>query len=232
MPPLKLKGKVMVSDIDTGISKRTTAVLLATCAVLLLLAMLHHPVAHGGTDRVAAVMTVGRLSGIVHGVMIALTLVVLHALQRATGQLRAFGIDPRAGFLALAVSIACFVVAASLNGFIIPDVAREAGVMGEAQRAAFPLVVQAIVHTSQHFAVLASIAMGSALLLWSAPMLARVGGRGLGTVGVLTGGAILAMLTGGPLGVTRMTLVVAAFGVWLVSLSIWLWRQPDVQTAR
>jgi hypothetical protein len=193
--------------------------------------MLHHPVAHGGADRVAAIMAVSRIGGIVHGVMITLILVVFHALQRAAGQLRALGIDPRAGFLAFAVSIAGFVVSASLNGFVLPDVAREASAMEESQRAAFPLVVQAISHTSQHFAVLASIAMGSALLLWSAPMLARVGGRFLGIVGVLAGGAILAMLTGGPLDVTRMTLVVTALGVWLVSLAIRLWRRPEVQTA-
>jgi hypothetical protein len=28
-----------------------------------------------------------------------------------------------------------------------------------------------------------------------------------------------------------MTLVVTALGVWLVSLAIWLWRRPEVQTA-
>jgi hypothetical protein len=201
----------------------------------MLLVMLHHPVAGHGPDRAAAIQAVGPLSEIVHGTLIALLLVSVAALQHAADRLRALGIDPRAGSFALAVSAAGFVIAASVSGFIVPQIAAEAGKMGEAQRAAFPLIAQALFHTNQYCVVFATLAMGVALLAWSLPLVPRRGlARWPGVVGVLAGAAaIVAMLAGsGRVDVRAMTLMVAVFGLWLICLAVWLWHPPQAVSAK
>jgi hypothetical protein len=206
-----------------------TSVILGGCAVLMVLVMLHHPVHGDGSDPGAVLGPLGRPGAVVHGTLIALLLVLVVALQRAADTLRAIGIDTRAGGLALAVSAAGYTVAASINGFIFPDIASEAGSMAEAQRAALPLIAAALRHVAGFCAVLASGAMGAALLSWSAPMLVRRGAtRALGALGVLVGSAvILAMLTGSlRLDVPGMTRVVAVFSLWFLCLAVWLWERP------
>jgi hypothetical protein len=217
-------------------SRRATAIILAACAVLMLLAMLHHPVAGAGADRAAAIMAVGRLSGIVHGSLIVLILIVLGALQRVGDELRALGIDPRAGLLALAVSIAGYVIAASINGFVIPQIAQQAHSLEEPQRAAFPLIAQALFDINQYCTVVATLALGVGLIAWSVPLAgSRLrSARASGIVGVLAGLVMIGVMLAGTrrVNVTLMTEIVGGFGLWLVSLAVWLLHPAPAATAK
>ena len=175
-------------------------------------AMGHHPsTPHGGA-----------LAGTVHGLMIALLLVLgwgFVIFAKARGISRPLIVP---GLIAYAVSVFAHVGAATINGFVVPALAGSQ----------IPLVNHDVFRlaweSNQALARLGVYLTGVAYLLWSIDLLRdRIFAvRSLGVLGLVAGGAPLALLG---LGLLRMD-VAGAFLIyvlhvaWAAMVGAMIWR--------
>ena len=203
--------------------------LLAGTALALVF-VAHHPVlgAHAGPEDPRAVLqTIAGLRGmdhLVHGGLIVLLLafaVCLVEFARRIDPDRAFG---RVGLLVYGAGIAATIGAATLDGFVIPDIARHfVGAPAEDVRVGYGLLVFAGL-AIQNLTKLGFILMSGGILAWSCGLLG-IGGRAsaAGVVGLLAGVAPAAVLLGSGLVLRPPVLLglLAAYGAWNVAAA-WL----------
>ena len=195
---------------DMGAADRTAGAAMVAAAVLVVLAMAHHPTsAHAGA-----------IGGMVHGTMIVL----------ATGLAFGFahfsirrGLDRPAilaGLTAYGVSLFAHLGAATINGFAVPALAARPGIGHDLFQFAWEL--------NQALAGLGVFATGAAFVLWSIDFLGRPGAeaRTIGLTGLVAGllpGALLAA------GIIRMDvagamIVYAIHAAWAALVGVHLLR--------
>lgn len=214
----------------TGENPKVVALILAASVVALMVLMQHHPVPDVGPDRAAAIAQVSALGKLVHGFLIAALLLLFHAMQRVSGYLVCRGKDFQPGMLMLACSLAGFIVAASVNGFIMPDLAQLQISGDDPDENAYLLLSGALYLVNQYSSTFGSIGAGMALVLWSTSLLSgAVGSRMVAIPGLLLGTAILLSMGLGiiTLNLAGMTTVVMMFSLWFLMLAVWLYRVAD-----
>lgn len=188
---------------------------LAITALLVVFTMGHHPTGHGGGHGLS-------LGNIVHGAMIVFLAAQLWALSVFTLGRGADGWS-LAGLVAYAISVIGHVLAATINGFIVPALAG--AVDTEASHDLFVLLWRA----NQAFAALGVHATGAAFLFWSVSLL-KSGGMTARLTALAGFAAAIApsalMLSDSlSLNVAGAFLVYTAHSIWLVILGGLLWRR-------
>ncbi|MDP9017257.1 MAG: hypothetical protein M3N19_02915 [Candidatus Eremiobacteraeota bacterium] len=212
--------KVSRFDIAHG---KTAGVLLATCAVLTMVAVSHHPTVHAvrAQDAITGLARISLMDGVVHGSLVVMMGALLFALTVYSGQ-RGF----RNQFVLAALPIyatAIFAVtgAALIDGFLIPQFAsRYVGEAAETLRAVVPLIhfcaIAIQVLTKFGFAV-----MSVAVVLWSTDLLFLRGApRLVGAIGIASS-LISALLiaTSGYINPHSLGIIVAVQAIWYLGVA-------------
>jgi hypothetical protein len=214
-------------DVPAG---ETAGAALAVCAAATLLAISHHPVAHG--RHVAAVLPeivrLATLDRIVHGAVIVLVLMSLYAF--AVFALRR-GIERQAsvfGLIAYAAGSAALVAAGLIDGFVLSDVGEYYAAQGPAglQPAAAALTLCSI--AVQVLTQMGFLTMAAGALAWSLELVREPGA--LHAVAVV--GLVSALLTiglsvanAGSLNPQNLLAIVACQALWSFAVAALLLKR-------
>jgi hypothetical protein len=206
-------------------------IILLVVTLLEILAMAHHPTV-GTADVGTAVQRIGefsRLSGLVHGVLIAVLLLTFHGLTTFAQQLGFVRPLVRSGVIAYGSGTIVMIGAALVSGFVIGDVTT----LGPHDTAVdlqidhHVLILCRILN--QACADFAVVAMSVGIVLWSVELL-RIHGsaRWIGVLGCVVGIVPVVRLLSGSirLDVHGMSTVVLVQAVWTVAIAAWLLRLP------
>lgn len=160
-----------MSDPVVARDSRLAAGLLAACAGLGLLALLHHPTGFAHAAPGAPMPSVGAL---VHGAMLAIVALLVAGLGQYAATRGAHGFWPRTGFLMFAAAALAAGGAALINGFIAPDVhAQAGGAAGEALRIG-------LWAANQRLMAVAGLGFAAAVAAWGIDLLRTPGARTAG----------------------------------------------------
>ena len=205
---------------------RSSGWALVLGTVLSVFAMAHHPSAgaSGAAARLAEMAREATLSGIVHGALIALMLVVFFGLVGLAGVL-GFGLGRvRAGLIAYSAGVVCMIGAALLSGFIVPALAGSYAGSPETAEALVP-IFSLCFRANQALAEVGVVAQSAGIFFWSWVLLGRSGWvRGVGWLGLGAGAVpILGLLSGRlHLDVHGMLAVVVLQALWTIAVGVWL----------
>ncbi len=201
---------------------------IGLATVLALVMILHHPTAHGGAAAIMA--SADRLAGVdrvVHGVLIGLmgllTLGFLHLTQRVGFQRPAAA----AGFVAFAGGSVLVSIAATFDGFVVPDVAAWCTAPGHACAGSGTDMLVLISAAIQDFTKIGFVAQSIGLVGWGIALLTgRDGwaGRLVGILGLIGGGAPAAIILGSHLVLAphSLLMIFGFYGVWYLAAAAWL----------
>ncbi len=190
--------------------------LLAITALLVVFTMGHHPHGHGGGQEGLS------LANIVHAAMIVFLSIEVWALAvfSLAGGHSALRL---AGLVAYAISVIGHVLAATINGFIVPSLAG--AVDTTASHDLFILLWNA----NQAFATLGVHASGLAFILWGISLVKSQAGhaRIAGLAGIAAGLVPSGLLMSGmiSLDVGGAFIVYSAHSAWLVLLGVVMWQK-------
>lgn len=209
---------------------RATGLILVIASVLSIAAMTHHPStgASGTAERLAETAREATLAGWVHGLLIALMLLIFWGLLRFAGGLHGGWSSSRTqiGAVAYAVGVVCMIGAAAVSGFVVPGLAAHyAEQAPEVMEGAVP-ILRLCFEVNQALARIGAVAMSAAILLWSWVLAASAAprwGRALGAFGLLVGAfPVLGLLTGSlELDVHGMLAVIVAQAAWTIGVGVW-----------
>jgi hypothetical protein len=203
--------------------------ILLVVTLLEILAMAHHPTV-GTADIGTAVQRIGtlsRLSGLVHGALIATLLLTLYGLTTFALQ-RGFARPLiRSGLIAYGSGTIVMIGAALVSGFVIGDVATLSphDTVADLQMDRHVLILCGILN--QACANLAVVAMSVGIGLWSIDLLRDAGSaRWIGALGCIVGLVPVVALFSGALrlDVHGMSTVVMIQAAWTLAIAIWLLR--------
>jgi hypothetical protein len=209
---------------------RAPGIVLILGSILSVAAMTHHPStgASGTSERLAEMTREATLAGVVHGLLIALMLLVFWGLLRFAGVLGWSSSRVQIGAIAYGVGVVCMVGAATVSGFIVPGLAEHfVEASSEAMESAVP-IFRFCFEVNQALAQIGSIAMSVGIFLWSWVLVASSDHprwvRGLGALGLVVGAfPVLGLLSGGlHLDVHGMLAVVLAQAGWTICIGTWL----------
>lgn len=191
---------------------------LLLAALLTIIAMAHHPTGHdAGTS--GGGMTLG---GFIHATMIILLAANLWGLIVFSAR-QGLGAWMIAGVVAYATSFVGHLLAAVINGFIVPAVA--AGVDHAKSGDLFVLLWE----SNQAFATLGVYMASAAFLIWSVWLLRgkETGNRIVGGLGLLVGIAPAGALLAGAISmnVHGALLVYGAHAIWIGAVGVQLLRR-------
>lgn len=197
----------------TDPARRWPGILLAGVAALAVLAMAHHPVAHGDGDAMARIAHVAPLTGLVHGVLIGLLMLLL-VLMDAFARHRVASVAwARAGFVAYAAGSAAWVLAGLINGFAVPAVAVHAPTGAHDW---VPMLHFAW-ELNQAASGFGCLACAAGIALWSVDLAHRRGAaRALGFAGLAVALGIFVAIVG-----MRVPLDVGHFGAIVLAICAW-----------
>ena len=211
--------------------------ILLFVALLEMLAMAHHPTV-ATADIGAAVHHIGelsRLSGLVHGVLIATLLLALYGLTTFALQRGLTRPLIRGGGIAYGSGAVVMIGAALVSGFVIGDVAtlgpHDTAI--DLQMDHHVLILCGILN--QACANFAVVAMSAGIGLWSIDLLRDVGsGRWIGILGCIVGIVPVAGLFSGAihLDVQGMSTVVMIQAAWTLAIGAWLLRVTRLHARR
>jgi hypothetical protein len=202
---------------------------IGSCALLTMLAIAMHPQAASRNvgDFVIAVARLTPMLRIVHGTVIAFMLALLYgftvySLRRGLRREAVVG-----ALVAYAAGVGVLILAALIDGFLIPLVAaRYAGVPPDVLRvgAGVLTLCGAAIQVLSKFGV---IAMSAAIALWSTDLL-RSGGA-LRIAGIVGCAAALipvgVLFAAGQLVPMTLTIIVVAQGIWYLTIATLLVRE-------
>ncbi|MGA8277641.1 MAG: hypothetical protein WB784_05540 [Rhodanobacteraceae bacterium] len=206
---------------------RLVGILIAVVSVLIVLMMAHHPSlsAHDAAGMAAELVRKAWLGRVVHGSLIALSLVLLFAFTEFSLHIGLQRPLVRAALIAYAVAIAAGVCAALISGFVVADLGMHyaGGAPGDLETLRHLLYLS--LRINQAFADLDVVATSCAIVLWSLALVRRsvvitVAGF------VLGGGPALALLAGVlHLDVHGMMLAIVCAMAWNLLLATELLRR-------
>jgi hypothetical protein len=200
--------------------------LLLGCALLSILAMTHHPVAHGDdlAARLESMRHIAGISGLVHGVLIALLATTMLLLGEFSATAVARPALARSGFSLYLLGSALLVLAALINGFAVPAFAISNPALDSSTAAVLQLAWQ----LNQACAAAGTMAAATSMAIWSWDLYARAGAaRAIGAYGVLAGiGLVLGLATGWlHLNVSGMLLAWILLSLWQAGVGVLLLRK-------
>ncbi len=213
------------NDLPDPHPRRLAGGLLSATALLSMLAMAHHPHAHGGGDPLAALARIAGIAAAMHGVLLVLLVAMAALLQEfavARVHRRALA---RSGSLVFALGAGALLLAGLVNGFAVPAMALSVG--GAPAGAEWKPVLRFAWQLNQAAAGFGVLAWAAATLLWSTDLVRRTGfARWLGGYGLLAGAVVL-----GAVASHAVAMDVRGFGAVLFALALWtcgagvlLWR--------
>ena len=205
-------------------SQRIAAIILITVNVLSMLAMLHHPVAHGDshTGFMQSLISMGGLNQLVHGVLIATTLITwLCLVEFSTHNLKQALV--RNGILLYSLGSFAMVGAAMTNGFVIIRLAEGLIQSSAELQAASPLLFKMTWAVNQTLTGFAVIAMCAGIASWSAHLLSGTKyARILAVAGLVMAIVQVGMqwIHHGNYDVHQMLIFVVWHSVWCVGIAV------------
>lgn len=208
---------------------QSVALIMACCSLLIIFSMLHHPSIQEGSTTSLSVgfSNIAFIGKVVHGAIIFLLLLLLYAFVYFSGRLQAMEFDSVAALIAFFGGSIAFIIAAAINGFILPSLAVEVAAESLKTQETFRIIAKLCMHTNQFFAMFGVILSTSAIALWSVSLVKLksmnkvVGGLGLTFalatfVWILTGNLIL--------NINGMTVVTIGFCSWYLCVALLLWK--------
>lgn len=210
-------------------SGQFAGLLIVLASLLSVVALAHHPTAQA-RDPAAFVAEISRkapMDRLVHGSMILFIGVLVYGFFYLTVRLGGTTPWALAAFIAYALGAIGMVGAASIDGFVVPDlVARYQDQPAEQLQTMRHLLGLCLVMI-RAWARLGVITMSLAYVFWSVALLARPGGiRIVGAIGCITGASLVIAALCGILPMTMHGMLVlgVAQTVWSVAIGILLMR--------
>jgi hypothetical protein len=167
-----MKDQNMLARSSSNASHRNAAITLITVSVLSLFAMAHHPTAHGDSagDVLQSLNTMSGLNQIVHGALIATTLITwLCLVEFSVHKLKQALI--RNGMLLYSLGTFAMVGAAMINGFVISRLAQQLVQSSDQLQTASPILFQLTWAVNQTLVGFAVVAMCAGIACWSIHLL-------------------------------------------------------------
>jgi hypothetical protein len=202
---------------------------IAGCGVLAVFAMAHHPSVEARTpaEAIREIGRIGAVNEVVHGAMIAIVAALLFAfavycLRRGIGKEAVLG-----GLVAHAIGTGATIVAATISGFLIPEIAARYATASPSNMQFAVQVISICGELIQLFGKLGVIGMSLAIVLWSVdliplPRYVRV----TGALGLAVGLFAVAMLVfGGPLTPRTLGAIVLGQAIWYCAVGTLLIRR-------
>ncbi|MCE3001649.1 MAG: hypothetical protein LW860_02945 [Xanthomonadaceae bacterium] len=209
--------------------RRLAGGLLLGCALLAMLAMAHHPHAHGGGDRLAALARIAGPNAVVHGALLVLLVALVVLLgEFAAARIREAALA-RAGQVLFLLGGSALVLAALVNGFAVPALAIS--MAGQAAGPEWTPMLRFAWQLNQAASGFGVLAWAAGIAVLSVDLVRRRGpSRWVGVYGLVAGAAIIAAV-----GSHQVALDVRGFGIVLFALCLWqagagvlmLRRAPD-----
>lgn len=208
---------------------------MACCALLIIFSMLHHPSIQEGSviSLSAGLSDIAFIGKVMHGVIIFLLLLLLYAFVEFSNCLRAIGIGSTAALIAFSGGSMAFIVAASINGFILPSLAADIAAEPPEAQEVFKIIATLCMHANQFFAMFGTILSTSAIALWSASLVKLKSiHRITGVLGILLVLTIFTWALAGKLvlNIGGMTITAVIFCSWYLLVATLMWKNSYVVT--
>jgi hypothetical protein len=218
---------------DTDLRSRLAGGTLIAAALLEVVAMGHHP-AVTTPDILEAVRQIERMgvfAGVVHGVLMALMLIVVYGLSEFALRRGATRPAIRAGIIFYLAGVIAMLGAAMVSGFIVPNLMALTAHGSSTDLAVNVQLLMLCRVLNQSCANFGSVAMSAGIALWSIDLLRREAGwrRGIGVAGILIGAvpAVALILGALHLNVQGMSAVVILQSLWCCSVGVIFLRDPS-----
>ncbi|MEL7496770.1 MAG: hypothetical protein AAFN77_04125 [Planctomycetota bacterium] len=212
-------------------SDQIAGIVLTATAVLMVFAMLHHPIphAHSVDELVIEVDQIQFVNGLVHGGAIVFAMLMVLGLISFCERLGFHRVSVRAGMISFCVGASALIFASLVSGFIVPTFLDGYEIANPADALTGQRVLSALRSTNISLDVLgvSTISIALALFGFSAlfrsPRLWVIGLLGLtsGCVGV--GGLFTGHTQATVPGVIAFAVLL---GIWLISVGVYLLRRP------
>ena len=175
------------SNTPSSTARRCAITLIISC-VLGIIAMAHHPTLHSHTisSAVEEMPKLQSLNGLVHGGMIALSLLIGLCFAEYSALRGLARFLPRSALILFLFGLIAMCFGALINGFIVPDLITSFAAQPE-QQAQAKMLLSAAWASNQRLVALGAYLIAAAVLLWSIDLLINTPQRRL--LGAL-GGAL------------------------------------------
>lgn len=159
------------SSNDTG-AARSCAITLIICCVFGIFAMAHHPTLHSHaiSDTAAEMAKIQGLNAVVHGGMIALSLLIGLCMAEYSALRGLTRFLPRSGLILFWFGIIAMCLGGLINGFVVPDLITNISTQPELQAQA-KLLLSAAWASNQRLVALGAYLIAAAVLLYSIDLL-------------------------------------------------------------
>lgn len=215
LPPLRLNGKIY-------------GILLFVTTVAAMLFVSHHPVAdlHDKATGLQAIMRLSLMDRLVHGGLIAMMLLLAVGFSGFSWRLGIEHPAVMAGWLSYLIGVVAAMLAAVIDGFIVPDLAAAFAARPMEQPVAYDMLIlcgDAI----QALTKLGFVLMNLGLVFWGHALMHHRGmARWIAVLGMAIGGfSGVFVLTGAQhLDPPRLMAIMAAQSLWNLTIAIWMIR--------
>lgn len=209
---------------------RLAGIGLIGASLLSVLAMAHHPSVSAPdiTTALQQLKELAELSAWVHGILIALMLLIFWCLTEYS--LRRGVEKPlvRAGLIFYGAGVVAMIGAATISGWLTARVGALVPNPGDQDLHLLAILINFSFSMNQVLANLGAVAMSAGILAWSVGLAHDKGWtRGVGILGILVGIApAVALIAGGMhLDVHHMLAVVVLQGIWYIGLGVLLFQR-------
>jgi hypothetical protein len=204
-------------------------IVLVACGALAVFAMAHHPSVESRTpaDAILEIGRIGAVDEVVHGTMIAIVAALLFGLTIFSMRRGLSNGAVLGGLIAQAIGTGATIVAATISGFLIPDIAARYATASP-QGVQFAVQVISICGEAiQLFGKLGVIGMTLAIALWSVDLVRAPGFvRLTGILGLAASGLAVAVLVSGThLSPKTLGIIVLAQAIWYCAVGALLIRR-------
>lgn len=217
LPPLRLNGPVY-------------GILLALVTLAATILVAHHPVAHmhDPASALSNLAAIGSRSSLVHGALIALTLLWCVGMSGFAWRLGIEHPAVMAGWLAYVCGSVFLILAGLVDGFVVPDIAAKFSLDPTAHPAALDLIAVCweLLQASTRLG-LVLIAFGS--VMWGHALMHHRGiARLIALLAMATGGmsAVYLMTKTGAIDVPTLFWYLVAQVIWNLTVAVWMIRGP------
>lgn len=211
----------------SGQHARVAGITLIVATLLSVVAMAHHPTLTTPDigQALQQLKDLANLSGWVHGVLIALMLLIYWCLTEYSLHCGVGKPLVRAGLVFYGAGMAAMIGAAVVSGWLMERVPYLLPNSGDADLHTLAMFINFSGGMNRALANLGAVAMSAGILAWSLGLLHDGGWtRAVGALGMLAGLAPALLLISGSmrLDVHGMMLVVLIQGAWNIAVGIWL----------